>query len=167
MFNLKPYYDRLKKNFLSYSSRDSLKKVISLKKLNIIQKPNILVAGMFAHNPGLKVETYLALELIKRGSNVSILGCDSALDACLNCELRYFNNKKDFIENGPKKRLCGQCSNATKYQIETSKLKPYWISKIIDKNSLKDVENILKNNTYVELKKYTENGINISCERKY
>ena len=61
MFNLKPYYDRLKKNFLSYSSRDSLKKVISLKKLNIIQKPNILVAGMFAHNPGLKVETYLAL----------------------------------------------------------------------------------------------------------
>ena len=60
-----------------------------------------------------------------------------------------------------KKRLCGQCSNATKYQIETSKLKPYWISKIIDKNSLKDVENILKNNTYVELKKYTENGINI------
>ena len=161
MFNLKPYYDRLKKNFLSYSSRDNLKKVISLKKLNIIQKPNILVAGMFAHNPGLKVETYLALELIKRGSNVSILGCDSALDACLNCELRYFNNKKDFIENGPKKRLCGQCSNATKYQIETSKLKPYWISKIIDKNSLKDVENILKNNTYVELKKYTENGINI------
>ena len=161
MYNLKPYYDRLKKNFLSYSSRDSLKKVIDLKKLNIIKKPNILIAGMFAHNPGLKVETYLALELLKRGSNVSILGCDSALEACLNCELRYFNNKKDFIENGPQKRLCGQCSSSTKYQIESSKLNSHWISNIIDKRSITDVDNILKNNTYFELKKYTEDGINI------
>ena len=161
MYNLKPYYDRLKKNFLSYSSRDSLKKVIDLKKLNIIKNPNILIAGMFAHNPGLKVETYLALELLKRGSNVSILGCDSALEACLNCELRYFNNKKDFIENGPQKRLCGQCSSSTKYQIESSKLNSHWISNIIDKRSITDVDNILKNNTYFELKKYTEDGINI------
>lgn len=154
MITLKAVKERLKKRVLLYLSRENLKYKFQKKALNIIGDQKILMAGMISHNPGLKIESFLALELLSRGSNIEMLGCDSAFEACLNCEQRYFNDKKEFIIGGPKKNLCSGCQSTTKYQFKNIELKSHWIGDYIKDEYLNEANEIIDTSSFKDLVRY-------------
>ncbi len=72
--------------------------------------PQILLAtSVGAFLPGTTLESLLGVALQVRGARVHVLLCDSALPACLDCEIGAFPRLERLAQYGPQRDLCRHC----------------------------------------------------------
>jgi len=73
--------------------------------------PRVLMAtsiGSTAH--AVSVESALAVALTLRGAETHMLLCDGALPACAECEASLYPDVAGFVEHGPARDLCRDCT---------------------------------------------------------
>ncbi len=104
------YKNQLLREFRAYFFKNSFKKLGHELPLNVPTiKKRILIATSTGSNwPCSTFEILLAISLRLRGADVKVLVCDGVLQACQECDIKWLD-EKEFILNGPKKKLCGSC----------------------------------------------------------
>jgi hypothetical protein len=81
--------------------------------------PEILVAtSVGAFLAGATLESVLAAALTLRGARVTVLLCDGALPACMDCESTWFPERDRFLAHGPAKDLCPSCFEPARRMYE-------------------------------------------------
>ncbi len=73
--------------------------------------PRVLMAtaiGSYAH--AVTLESALAVALTFRGAEVHALLCDGSMTACAECEASIYPDLRQFVEHGPSRDLCRDCS---------------------------------------------------------
>lgn len=73
--------------------------------------PRVLLAtgiGSYAH--AVTLESALAVALTFRGADVHVLLCDAALPACAECDASLYPAMHRFVNEGPARDLCQDCS---------------------------------------------------------
>jgi hypothetical protein len=73
--------------------------------------PRVLLAtsvGSYVH--AITLESALAAALTFRGAEVHALLCDGAMTACAECEASLYPNVAKFVEHGPGRDLCRDCT---------------------------------------------------------
>jgi len=73
--------------------------------------PRVLMAttiGSYAH--GITLESAVAAALTFRGAEVHALLCDGVMTACAECEASFYPNIATFVESGPGRDLCRDCT---------------------------------------------------------
>ena len=73
--------------------------------------PRVLMAttiGSYAH--GITLESAVAAALTFRGAEVHALLCDGVMTACAECEASLYPNIAMFVEHGPRRDLCRDCT---------------------------------------------------------
>ena len=74
------------------------------------QGPRILIAtSTGGHDNAVIVESTLAVALTLRGARVHFLLCDGALPACMLCTRTRFRDNAQFVDEGPRHRICRAC----------------------------------------------------------
>jgi hypothetical protein len=72
--------------------------------------PGVLMAtSVGGHQPGVIIETMMAVALTLRGARVRALLCDGLLPACLQAQIAAFPDPAVFAREGPQKQLCRAC----------------------------------------------------------
>lgn len=73
------------------------------------QPGRVLIAtGAAGHLPSLTVESLMGVALFLRDQPVDFLLCDSALPACMMCEINWYTDLESFVRDGPADR-CASC----------------------------------------------------------
>jgi hypothetical protein len=73
--------------------------------------PRVLMAtaiGAYAH--AVTLESALAAALTFRGAEVHALLCDGTMSACAECEASIYPDLRRFVQHGPSRDLCRDCS---------------------------------------------------------
>jgi len=73
--------------------------------------PRVLMAtaiGSYAH--AVTLESALAAALTFRGAEVHALLCDGTMSACAECEASIYPDLRRFVQHGPSRDLCRDCS---------------------------------------------------------
>jgi len=73
--------------------------------------PRVLMAtavGAYAH--AMTLESVVAAALTFRGADVHVLLCDGAMTACAECEASLYPDISKFVERGPSRDLCRDCT---------------------------------------------------------
>ena len=73
--------------------------------------PRVLMAttiGSYAH--GITLESAVAAALTFRGAEVHALLCDGVMTACAECDASLYANISTFVERGPSRDLCRDCT---------------------------------------------------------
>jgi len=73
--------------------------------------PRVLMAttiGSYAH--GITLESAVAAALTFRGAEVHALLCDGAMTACAECDASFYTQVSTFVERGPRRDLCRDCT---------------------------------------------------------
>jgi hypothetical protein len=87
--------------------------------------------GSYAH--GITLESAVAAALTFRGAEVHALLCDGAMTACAECEASLYTNINTFVEHGPQRDLCQDCSWPAERVYEELGLKVHrysdWLSR--------------------------------------
>ena len=96
--------------------------------------PRVLMAttiGSYAH--GITLESAVAAALTFRGAEVHAVLCDGALTACAECEASLYTNVNTFVEQGPQRDLCHDCTWPAERVYEELGLKVHrysdWLSR--------------------------------------
>lgn len=126
----------------------------------------LIATSIGCHLPAMQMETVLAVALAYRGADVHSLLCDSTLSSCQMCEPRFFPSKQHFIENGPKKFLCGHCFTPAKQQYENIGAKTHAFSETLDQEEHDFAANVSQNIALDEIEKYQHKGIKIGEHAK-
>lgn len=123
--------------------------------------PKILVAtSVGAFLPGTTIESLITVALKIRGNEVHVLLCDSALTACQECDIRFFqNNITDFIKYGPKKEYCSTCFKYANRMYESIGIKIHKISEYITNKDLIFIDKVLSTIDSDQIKDYVYDGM--------
>jgi len=73
--------------------------------------PRVLLAtaiGSYAH--AITLESTIAAALTFRGAEVHALLCDGAMTACAECDASLYPNVSRFVDHGPSRDLCRDCT---------------------------------------------------------
>ena len=73
--------------------------------------PRVLMAttiGSYAH--GIALESAVAAALTFRGAEVHALLCDGVMTACAECDASFYAKVSTFVERGPGRDLCRDCT---------------------------------------------------------
>jgi hypothetical protein len=73
--------------------------------------PRVLMAttiGSYAH--GMTLESTVAAALTFRGAEVHALLCDGVMTACAECEASLYSKVSTFVDRGPARDLCRDCT---------------------------------------------------------
>lgn len=73
--------------------------------------PRVLLAtaiGSYAH--AITLESAIAAALTFRGADVHALLCDGAMTACAECEASFYPDISRFVDHGPSRDLCRDCT---------------------------------------------------------
>src|SRR5438477_480251 len=91
--------------------------------------PRVLMAtaiGSYAH--AVTLESALAVALTFRGAEVHALLCDGTMTACAECEASIYPDLEGFVEHGPSRDLCRDCSWPAENVYKTLGLKIHRMS---------------------------------------
>ena len=91
--------------------------------------PRVLMAttiGSYAH--AVTLESALAAALTFRGADVHALLCDGTMTACAECEASMYPDLRRFVQHGPSRDLCRDCSWPAENVYKTLGLKVHRMS---------------------------------------
>src|SRR3989475_3023636 len=91
--------------------------------------PRVLMAtaiGSYAH--AITLESALAVALTFRGAEVHALLCDGTMTACAECEASIYPDLQRFVEHGPSRDLCRDCTWPAENVYKTLGLKIHRMS---------------------------------------
>lgn len=72
--------------------------------------PRVLLATSTGGHLGIAaLDAALAVALTLRGANVEFLLCDEVLPACQMCEAGLYPRLERFLDDGPRRDICGRC----------------------------------------------------------
>jgi hypothetical protein len=91
-----------------------------------IQKSILIATNIGGNLNTLAFDMVLGMALRSRGHKVQFSLCDSALSACMNCELNKFKDLQDFKSRKAQK-LCTDCAKTGKKLLKTANFNPILI----------------------------------------
>jgi hypothetical protein len=79
----------------------------------------LIATGAGGHLPSMTLESLLGMALKVRHKSVEFLLCDGVLPACMMCEVRWYNDSKRFVSEGPTDR-CPSCHGPSEGMLATA-----------------------------------------------
>lgn len=113
------------------------------------------------HSAANLLDSSLAYFFLKRGHQVSVLLCDGAFKACLNCSI-WKSSKKDMLSDNltqspMEQGLCDTCFKNSDKLWKSTGVKIYYISKLIDQKTQKKIDDFFENQDFKEYKLVYDN----------
>lgn len=122
--------------------------------------PRILVAtGTGGHRPMATLEMLLAAALTLRGADVHFLLCDELLPGCLECDVRFYPNQKQFVRYGPNKDICPSCFRPAYSMYRSFGLPVHRYSEFVSAEDFKNAEIISSTLPFTDIAGYKKDGI--------
>lgn len=122
--------------------------------------PKVLIATSFGgHTPSTTVESLLAVALTLRGVNVSILLCDEFLPACMPCSLIRFPDPREFVREGPQKKVCWDCYSVGLHAYKPLRLPILRYSKLVAPDEIEQAHRISESISADCIENYNLDGV--------
>jgi hypothetical protein len=124
--------------------------------------PRVLMAtaiGSYAH--AVTLESALAVALTFRGAEVHALLCDGTMTACAECEASIYPDLQRFVEHGPSRDLCRDCSWPAENVYKTLGLKIHRMSDWLSPVERAEAQRIASTVPFGEIEALTFDGLNI------
>jgi hypothetical protein len=124
--------------------------------------PRILMAtaiGSYAH--AVTLESALAVALTFRGAEVHALLCDGTMTACAECEASLYPDLKQFVDHGPARDLCRDCSWPAENVYKTLGLKIHRMSDWLTVAQREEAQRIASTLPLDRIEGFTFEGLNI------
>jgi hypothetical protein len=124
--------------------------------------PRILMAtaiGSYAH--AVTLESALAVALTFRGAEVHALLCDGTMTACAECEASLYPDLKQFVDHGPTRDLCRDCSWPAENVYKTLGLKIHRMSDWLTVAQREEAQRIASTLPLDRIEGFTFEGLNI------
>jgi hypothetical protein len=124
--------------------------------------PRVLMAtaiGSYAH--AVTLESALAAALTFRGAEVHALLCDGTMTACAECEASIYPDLRRFIQHGPARDLCRDCSWPAENVYNTLGLKVHRMSEWLTPADRGEARRIGYSLPLDDIEQFTVDGLNI------
>ena len=124
--------------------------------------PRILMAtaiGSYAH--AVTLESALAVALTFRGAEVHALLCDGTMTACAECEASLYPDLRQFVDHGPTRDLCRDCSWPAENVYKTLGLKIHRMSDWLTVAQREEAQRIASTLPLDQIEGFTFEGLNI------
>jgi len=124
--------------------------------------PRILMAtaiGSYAH--AVTLESALAAALTFRGAEVHALVCDGTMTACAECEASLYPDLRHFVDHGPSRDLCRDCSWPAENVYKTLGLKIHRMSDWLTAPQREEARRIASTLPLDRIEGFTFEGLNI------
>jgi hypothetical protein len=124
--------------------------------------PRILMAtaiGSYAH--AVTLESALAVALTFRGAEVHALLCDGTMTACAECEASLYPDLQQFVDHGPARDLCRDCSWPAENVYKTLGLKIHRMSDWLTVAQRKEAQRIASTLPFDQIERFIFEGLNI------
>lgn len=124
-------------------------------------KKVLIATSIGGHLAAMQVETTLAAALVLRGAQVEALLCDKILPGCQLCEPRFFKSSQEMADNGPQKKICGDCFEPGKKNYEDLGIPVISYSSQITKKNYDLAAKIAKETPFSEIGMFEYEGVKI------
>jgi len=124
--------------------------------------PRVLMAtaiGSYAH--AVTLESALAVALTFRGAEVHALLCDGSMTACAECEASIYPDLRQFVQHGPSRDLCRDCSWPAENVYKTLGLKIHRMSDWLTAEERDEARRIATTIPAADVEACTFDGLNI------
>ena len=124
--------------------------------------PRVLMAtaiGSYAH--AVTLESALAAALTFRGAEVHALLCDGTLSACAECEASMYPDLRRFVQHGPSRDLCRDCSWPAEKVYKTLGLKVHRMSEWLTPADRAEARRLASSLPLEQIEQFTYDGLNI------
>jgi hypothetical protein len=124
--------------------------------------PRVLMAtaiGSYAH--AVTLESALAAALTFRGAEVHALLCDGTMSACAECEASIYPDLRRFVQHGPSRDLCRDCSWPAEAVYNTLGLKVHRMSEWLTPADRAEARRVGSTLPVGEIEHFVYDGLNI------
>ena len=115
--------------------------------------------GAYAH--AVTLESALAAALTFRGAEVHALLCDGTMTACAECEASMYPDLRRFVQNGPSRDLCRDCSWPAQRVYDTLGLKVHRMSEWLTPADRAEARRIGSSLPLDDIEHFTYDGLDI------
>jgi hypothetical protein len=124
--------------------------------------PRVLMAttiGSYAH--GITLESAVAAALTFRGAEVHALLCDGVMTACAECEASLYTSVDRFIEHGPQRDLCQDCTWPAERVYEELGLKVHRYGDWLSREDRLEARRLAAAHPFNEIRSLTIDGLGV------
>jgi hypothetical protein len=124
--------------------------------------PRVLMAtaiGSYAH--AVTLESALSAALTFRGAEVHALLCDGTMSACAECEASMYPDLRRFVQHGPSRDLCRDCSWPAEAVYNTLGLKVHRMSEWLTPSERAEARRIASTLPLAQIEHFTYDGLNL------
>jgi len=119
----------------------------------------LIATSTGGHTSSTTIESLLAVALTLRGAEVHVLLCDELLPACMLCSFIRFRDFRDFVREGPQKRVCWDCFSVGYRVYKPMGLPIHGYSEFVTPEEMQIAQHISETVPVEEIGYYTLDGL--------
>ncbi len=126
------------------------------------RKHKVLIGTIAGGHPVCTaMESLIATSLTLRGAEVEFLLCDGVFPTCLQCSADQFPDLREFVSDGPQKRLCSPCFQAGFDAYKPLGLPIRRLSEYITERDRENARAAVANLTLNEIERLEKNAVKL------
>lgn len=118
----------------------------------------LIATGTAGHLPSMTVESLLGMALSHRGASTDFLLCDSALSACMMCEVGWYSSGEVFTRTGPQDR-CSTCHDPSAEMLDDANLRHIGLSSQLTEQERRDAKFLAHSIGSSDIRTYSIDGV--------